>query len=304
MKVLVTGGAGFIGSHIVDMLLTRGHEVCVLDNFSSGHMLNLNNTRLQQGLNVFEQSVTHRINLLEVVDRFRPDAICHQAAQPSLRKSIDDPAHDAEINIIGTLNVIRAARSVGAHVVFSSTSAVYAGSDAPMDEAYHKFPRTPYGLAKLTAERYLELSGVSHTVLRYGNVYGPRQMQVGENQLVPHCLAHIFNGKPFVINGDGEQTRDFVYVEDIARANVIAIEQKAQGTFNIGTGKGVSVNTVCETLAWLSGYTSAFEHGPAKPGEARHVALNSSRAADVLGWQPTIPLIEGLRKTVSVWRER
>jgi UDP-glucose 4-epimerase len=147
------------------------------------------------------------------------DAICHQAAQPSLRRSIDDPAHDALVNIVGTINVIQAAKACGAHVVFASTSAVYDPAGGAFTEDSPIRPNLPYGIAKATAEQYLQHSGISHTILRYGNVYGPRQIQVGENQLIPHCLAHILDGKPFVINGDGEQTRDFVYVEDIARAN-------------------------------------------------------------------------------------
>jgi UDP-glucose 4-epimerase len=228
MRVLVTGGAGFIGSHIVDALLLRGHEVWVLDNFSSGHYAN------------FDPPGAHV--LLKDIVEFGPDdlspfdAICHQAAQPSLRRSIDDPAHDALVNIIGTINVIQAAKAYGAHVVFASTSAVYDPAGGAFTEDSPIRPNLPYGIAKATAEQYLRHSGISHTILRYGNVYGPRQVQVGENQLIPHCLAHILDGKPFVINGDGEQTRDFVYVEDIARANVLATEGRVNGTFNCASG--------------------------------------------------------------------
>jgi UDP-glucose 4-epimerase len=298
MKVLVTGGAGFIGSHIVDALLGRGHEVWVADDMSSGRLENI------PAVLRWECDITYGDGLLATVEGMGLDAICHQAAQPSLRKSIDDPAHDALVNIIGTLNVIAAAKAVGAHVVFASTSAVYDPAGGTFDEDSPIMPNLPYGIAKATAETYLRVSGISHTMLRYGNVYGPRQVQVGENQLVPHCLAHILTGAPFVINGDGEQTRDFVYVEDIARANVIAIEGRVKGTFNLGWGWGLSVNTVCETLAELCNWHGTLLHGPAKAGEARRVALDSSHAADVLGWQPTIPLVEGLRRTVSAWRER
>lgn len=302
MRVLVTGGAGFIGSHIVDALLARGHEVCVLDNFSSGHMLNLTDARMQMGVNVFERDVSRHRAVMDVVDRFQPDAICHQAAQPSLRRSIDDPTCDAQINIIGTLNVIQAARDCDAHIVFASTSAVYADIDHPRKETGPFQPTTPYGLAKYAAEHYIELLAPSSTILRYGNVYGPHQVQVGENQLIPHCLAHLLDGAPFQINGDGEQTRDFVYVEDIARANVLAIEGKVHGTFNCGTGRDVTVNAICQTLAEICGWTSGFDYGSAKAGEARYVALDSRTARDVLGWQSEVRLPDGLARTLAWWK--
>jgi UDP-glucose 4-epimerase len=298
--VLVTGGAGFIGSHIVDALLLRGHEVVVADDMSSGRIENIPAVR-RWACNIA------RDEFFATVEGGGFDAICHQAAQPSLRRSLDDPAHDAAVNIVGTLNVIVAAKACGAHVVFASTSAVYDTANQewpPFREDDDTIPVTPYGLAKLTAERYLELSGISHTILRYGNVYGPRQVQVGENQLVPHCLAHLLDGAPFVIHGDGQQTRDFVYVGDIARANVLAIEGRVQGTFNVGTGNGTSVSEVCAILANLCDKPRAFRLGAAKAGEARHVALDSSRARDVLGWVAQAPLTAGLRETVAWWRER
>jgi UDP-glucose 4-epimerase len=296
MRVLVTGGAGFIGSHIVDALLLRGHEVWVLDNFSSGHYAN------------FDPPGAHV--LLKDIVEFGPDdlspfdAICHQAAQPSLRHSIDDSAHDALVNIVGTINVIQAAKAYGAHVVFASTSAVYDPVGGAFTEDSLIRPNLPYGIAKATAEQYLRHSGVSHTILRYGNVYGPRQVQVGENQLIPHCLAHILDGKPFVINGDGEQARDFVYVEDIARANVLALESRVNGTFNCGAGLGRDVNTVCQLLARIAGRDVVFEYGPAKSGEAQRVILDSERAAEGLGWRAETTLVDGLRRTIAWWKER
>lgn len=302
MKVLVTGGAGFIGSHIVDALIARGHEVAVLDDFSSGRRENLSSVVHSLDGDVAEREESDVRNL---ASWFRPDAICHQAAQPSLRKSIDDPAHDATVNIIGTINVIRAAKECGAHIVFASTSAVYAdGMDCPLKETGPFQPTTPYGLAKYAAEHYIELLAPSYTILRYGNVYGPRQVQAGENQLIPHCLAYILDGKPFVINGDGEQTRDFVYVGDIARANVQAIEGKVQGVFNCGTGEGVSVNTVCWAIGEIIGEPLYFlPHGPAKEREARHVALDSAHARTVLRWGAETTLEDGLRRTIAWWKE-
>lgn len=297
MKVLVTGGAGFIGSHIVDALLLRGHEVHILDNLTSRR-----GGDVPAGAQLYIADVSEWDNV-RAAGSF--DAICHQAAQPSLRRSLDDPAHDAMVNIVGTLNVIQAAKVTGAHVVFASTSAVYAdGFDRPHVENGPFQPTTPYGLAKLTAERYIEMLAPSYTILRYGNVYGPRQVQVGENQLIPHCLAHLLDGKPFVIHGDGQQTRDFVYVGDIVRANVAAIEGRVQGTFNAGTGKGTSVNEVCAALANLCDKPRAFRLGAAKPGEARHIALDSTRARDVLGWAAQTLLRDGLAQTVAWWKEQ
>jgi UDP-glucose 4-epimerase len=281
MKILVTGGAGFIGSHIVDALRLRGYAVEATD----------------QPLDITSRAFR------DMVRHTRPDAICHQAAQASLRRSIDDPAEDARVNIIGTINVIEAARAAGAHVVFASTSAVYDPAGGTFAEDSPLKPNLPYGISKASAELYLRNSGISHTVLRYGNVYGPRQQPVGENQLIPHALAHIFDRAPFAINGDGEQSRDFVYVADIARANVLALEGKVRGTFNLGWGTGVTINGVCRLLRGVAEWEGTFRHGPGKPGEARHVALTSRRAYERLGWAPTVPMLDGLRATVEAWRD-
>lgn len=301
MRVLVAGGAGFIGSHIAALLIERGHDVLIMDDYSSGRKENL-----PPDARVFMPgSITYRNDwqgmttsaIDTAVSSFHPDAICHQAAQPSLRRSIDDPAHDATVNIIGTINVLRAALKHGSHVVFASTSAVYNPHGGVFDEDSPIMPNLPYGIAKAAAENYIRASGVSATILRYGNVYGPRQVQVGENQLVPHALAHLKDGKPFQIHGDGDQTRDFVYVEDIARANVYALEERARGTYNAGTGRGVSVNQICALLD----PAHDWQHGPRKAGEARHVALESSTAAQALGWRAEIGLAEGLRRTADAW---
>lgn len=295
MNILVTGGAGFIGSHIVDALLARGHEVKAIDiaigaitaDLIQGDIATLPPARLLEWFEMFE---------------FRPDAICHQAAQPSLRRSIEAPAEDAQTNIIGTINVIEAARAVGAHVVFASTSAVYDPAGGVFTEDSPIMPNLPYGIAKASAEMYLRNSGISHTILRYGNVYGPRQVAVGENQLIPHALAHIFDGAPFVINGDGKQSRDWVYVEDIARANVLALEERVQGTFNCGGGVSWNVNEVCGLLQTIAGWPGEWQHGPAKPGEARRVTLDSLRAKQTLGWRAQVSMHDGLRATVAAWR--
>lgn len=301
MRILVTGGAGFIGSHIVDALLERGHEVAVLDNLSSGGGVNV-----PHHVELFTCDVMEHYgesSVLGLVEMFRPDAICHQAAQPSLRKSIDDPARDAEVNIIGTINVIEAGRLYNAHVVFASTSAVYDPAGGFFSEDSPLLPNLPYGIAKAAAEQYLRHSGLSHTILRYGNVYGPRQVPVGENQLIPHALAHIVDGAPFVINGDGVQSRDWVYVADIARANVRALEGKVQGTYNCGTGDDVAVNTICGLLKELTDWPGEWQHGPAKAGEARYVALDSKRARGALGWRAATLLHVGLKQTIEAWQQ-
>lgn len=294
MKVLVTGGAGFIGSHIVDILSERGHRVIILDDMSSGSRENIESSDT-----LIVRDITEPI-----IDLGPFDVVCHQAAQPSLRRSIDDPAYDAMVNIIGTLNVIQAAKACGAHVVFASTSAVYADVGHPLKETGPFQPTTPYGLAKYAAERYIKLLAPSYTILRYGNVYGPRQVQVGENQLIPHCLAHLLDGEPFVINGDGEQTRDFVYVGDIARANVLAIEGRVRGVFNCGRGMPVSVRAVCEALANLCGpWMGEFAHGPAKAGEARHISLDPAYTGARLGWWAEANLTDSLKATIAWWKE-
>ena len=292
MKVLVTGGAGFIGSHIVDALLARGHEVKALD---------VRYVRRPE-VDSWAQDITAG-DAARAMAKLKPDAICHQAAQPSLRSSIEEPAHDARVNILGTINVIEAARTVGAHVVFASTSAVYDPAGGTFTEDSPLKPNLPYGISKASAELYLRNSGISHTVLRYGNVYGPRQKPVGENQLIPHALAHIFDRAPFAINGDGEQSRDFVYVADIARANVLALEGKVRGTFNLGWGVGTTINGVCRLLRGIAEWDGHWKYGPGKLGEARHGALTSQRAATTLRWTPTVPMVDGLRATVEAWRD-
>lgn len=301
MRVLVTGGAGFIGSHIVDALLARGHDVLVMDNYSSGRKENLPaDVRVWKGCITQGYEPTHT-GILPAVKDFQPDAICHQAAQPSLRRSIESPYYDASVNILGMLRVIEAAQHSNAHVVFASTSAVYDPAGGLFDESSPVMPNLPYGIAKAAAEQYLRASGVSHTILRYGNVYGPRQVAVGENQLIPHVLGHLRDNTPFAINGDGQQTRDFVYVGDIAQANVRALETRTQGTFNIGTGVGTAVWEVCEQLAWLCEWRGQWRHTDARAGEAKHVTLDSDKAARVLGWTAETPLTEGLRLTIGAW---
>lgn len=301
MRILVTGGAGFIGSHIVDALIAGGHEAAVVDNLSSGKRENIHALA-----DLYQTDITDYVSLASIFALLRPDVICHQAAQPSLRRSIDDPAFDASVNIVGTLNLIALAKRYAVnHFVMASTSAVYDPTGMlPYAEDDDLAPDLPYGIAKFAAEMYLRRSGLSHTILRYGNVYGPRQIPVGENQLMPHCLNYLLHGAPFVVNGDGEQTRDFVYVGDIARANVLALEKMPQGIFNAGTGKSASVNYVVGQLLLLSNNVDWLSYGPAKPGEARYVTLDSRKAEREMDWRAEIALADGLRLTYEWARKQ
>ena len=299
MRILVTGGAGFVGSHVVDALLERGHDIYICDDLSSGKLGNINSQAHFECCDISDP-----VRFLSLCGQVHFETVCHQAAQPSLLRSVEEPDFDARVNILGTINVILAARRIGARVVMASTSAVY---DDTLLNSRHEgdllHPTRPYGIAKMAAEFYLRESGLSYAVLRYGNVYGPRQVKVGENQIVPHALSHIFKNDPFIINGDGEQTRDFVYVGDIARANVAALESAESGVFNVGTGRAASVNEVLDYLKALTHFAGDFKHGPPKPNEPRHVTLNSNRAQRVLGWRAETLLEAGLAKTVEWYRQ-
>ena len=298
MKVLVTGGAGFIGSHTVDLLIDRGHKVVVVDNLSSGRQANVN-----EKAKLYKIDIGRLDSLRIPFGQFEPEAVLHLAAQPSLRYSLDYPGEDAAINIIGTLNVIEACREFSVkHIVFASTSAVYDPNGMPPfleDDPLN--PNLPYGIAKLAGEHYVRALCPSHTILRYGNVYGPRQVPVGENQLIPHALMGMLDGGAFAINGDGYQTRDMVYVGDIARANRIALERRVNGVFNVGTGVGSSVNRICVLLRDLTGWAGDLTYAPGKVGEARDSVLDNYNAKRYLGWAAETALADGLKKTVEAW---
>lgn len=302
MKILVTGGAGFIGSHVRDLLLARGDEVQIIDNFSTGSIENIGGRQPIpdgfKGFNILDQG-----EVWDVFENFLPDAVIHLAAQPSISTSIEDPWLDLEINVIGTRNIINVCSRFGvSRLVFSSTSAVYAHSDLNHMEYSLLKPDSPYGISKLTAEMYIRHMLPDSVILRFGNVYGPRQVPLGENQLIARIIRHFEHGDPFYIHGDGEQSRDFVYVGDVARAVVLAALDGLPGTYNIASGVSRSVNEVArefEDLYGVQGYK--WEHDESRE-ERNFVGMDVSLAEEILAWKALIPLYLGLRQTLDWWK--
>ena len=306
MKVLVTGGAGFIGSHVVDILISAGYEVVVVDDLSTGRLSNLNPAA------TFYQVDIRSPRLAEVFEKERPDYVDHHAAQMDVRRSIGDPLFDAEVNVIGSINLIECCRryNVKRLVYISTGGAVYGEPEyLPCDEAHPVNPICPYGASKHTVEHYLFMYnqnyGLEYVVLRYPNVYGPRQDPHGEAGVVAIFTGQMLAGGQVVINGDGEQQRDFVYVEDCARANLMAMtNQNANQVYNLGYGRGTTVNEIFTALKRITGYRLPAVHGPAKVGETRQIYLDATKAQRDLGWQPSVDLEEGLQQTVEYFKRR
>lgn len=305
MKVLVTGGAGFIGSHVADAFVAAGHEVWALDDLSTGRRENLSSP---VRLVVADIRSAEAARLIES-ERFQ--VVCHLAAQMDVRRSVADPRFDAEVNILGLLNLLEAARKGGVRkVVFSSTGgAIYGEQDLfPAPESHPIRPVSPYGVSKASGELYLGYYqaqyGLKSVALRYANVYGPRQNPHGEAGVVAIFSERLLRGEPCVINGSGQQTRDFVFGPDIARANLLAAEREVQGPLNIGTGMETDVNRLYALLAHAAGSSAQARHAEAKPGEQLRSSVDASRAAQVLDWRPTVELEEGLGRTVAWFRER
>lgn len=305
MKVLVTGGAGFIGSHVVDRLLAAGHAVAVVDDLSTGQREFVEPRARLHVLDVRSRE------LAEVFAAERPEAVIHHAAQAEVRRSVEDPALDADINIGGMLNLLLCCRRYEvARVIYASTGgAVYGDTETlPTPEDHPTRPASPYGISKLVAEHYLAvwgaLYGVGGIALRYANVFGPRQNPLGEAGVVAIFSHRILGGEPVTINGDGEQTRDYVYVEDVAEANLRALERPdARGAVNIGTGVETSVNALLRRLEAVAGCHVEARHGPPKPGEQRRSVLDASLAKRLLGWAPHVTLDEGLRRTLTYFKQ-
>lgn len=305
MKVLVTGGAGFIGSHLVDRLIQEGHEVVVVDNLSTGKRRNLNRAARFFKLDIQSSG------LERVLRNERPHMVMHLAAQMDIRKSVEDPMFDAQVNVLGTLNVLQQSIKHGVRkVVFSSSGgAIYGEQEIyPAPESHVTRPLSPYGVSKLCGEQYLSyyqrVNGLQIVSLRYANVYGPRQDPEGEAGVVAIFIQKLLNNEQAIVNGNGRQTRDFVYVEDVVEANLAAMGQDIQGTYNVGTGEETSVNDLLGILVRHTNSTCKEVHGPAKGGEQARSVIDSGKLRQELSWESRTELSEGLKHTVDYFRER
>ena len=305
MKVLVTGGAGFIGSHVADALIRAGHTVAIVDDLSTG-----NRAWLPPKAAFYELDIRSE-ELGGVFAAERPDAVSHLAAQASVGRSVSDPAFDASVNIGGGLNVLDCCRrfDVRRMIYSSSGGAGYGDTDLiPTSEDHPTRPASPYGITKVAMEQYLEawgaLWGLTGVSLRYANVYGPRQNPHGEAGVVAIFCSRLLAGQPLVINGDGLQTRDFVHVSDVAAANLLALERAdVAGQVNIGTGVETSVNAICDGLSKAAGSRVETVHAPERPGEQRRSCLSPKLAERLLGWRPTVLLDDGLAQTLEHFRK-
>ncbi len=303
-RILVTGGAGFIGSTVADRFVAAGWDVAVIDDLSSGKRENV-----PAGARFYPCDVRSAA-AAEAVERERPDVLCHHAAQIDVRRSMADPRHDVDVNLGGLVNLMAAAARAGVrHVLFASSGgASYGETDRiPTPEDEPTRPVSVYGASKAASEIYLGVWRASHgigfTALRYGNVYGPRQDPHGEAGVVAIFAGRLLAGEPCTVNGDGRQTRDYVYVDDVARANLLAAERRHDGALNVGTGVETDVNEVYGHLARAAGVAAPAVHGPAKPGEQRRSCIDPSAAARALGWRPEVAVAEGLGRTLAWFRE-
>jgi UDP-glucose 4-epimerase len=307
LRILVTGGAGFIGSHVVDACIAAGHEVAVLDNMSTGREDNI-----AADARVHRADVRDLAQVQKAIAAFKPDVVNHHAAQSEVPRSVADPGYDAQVNVVGGLNVLRASVDASVRkVIFSSTGgALYGEPDiVPADEDHPIRPLSPYGTSKFAFEQYLgtfqRTYGLTFTTLRYANVYGPRQdFFAEEGRVVAIFASRMIEGKPVTIDGDGTQSRDFIHVGDVAMSNIAALERGDGGTFHVSSGIPVTVNDLFRKLALLTEYRHEPRFGPPRKGDVYRIALDNRRAAEGLGWEPRIQLEEGLRLTVDYFREQ
>jgi UDP-glucose 4-epimerase len=306
MRILVTGGAGFIGSHLVDAFLADGHEVVTIDNLLTGVRENLN-----PGARFYEADIRDEGAVRALFARERPEVLCHQAAQLDVRRSVADPAFDADINLVGSLRLLQAGVEHGLKKVLfaSSGGAIYGDADViPTPETYSAAPISPYGAAKLSLEHYLHyyhaVQGLPYAALRYANVYGPRQNPHGEAGVIAIFAERLLRGEPAVINGDGGNTRDYVYVDDVVDANRRALASDRVGAYNVGTGVETDVNTIFRRLNTLTEAGAEEHHGQAKAGEQRRSCLDWGAIGRALGWQPRMKLDEGLVRTVEFFIDK
>jgi len=303
MKIVVTGGAGFIASHIVDAYIADGHEVHIVDDFSTGREANVNAKAVVHRLDIADS------NTVKLITDLKPDVLNHHAAQMDVRRSVADPAFDARVNIIGFVNLLQGCVEAGVKkVIFASSGGAVYGDKEPIPaaEVHPTEPLSPYGVSKRTGELYLDYYymafGLPYVALRYGNVYGPRQSSKGEAGVVAIFIDRLLSESSPIINGDGKQTRDYVFVGDVVAANLAALRTPFIGAVNIGTGQETDVVTICRSLRAGLGSSIEATHGPAKTGEQRRSCLAVGFAAKVLGWRPVTSLDQGLQKTIASWR--
>lgn len=301
MRVLVTGGAGFIGSHLADSLLERGDEVRVVDDLSTGRA-----TRLHENVVLHKQNIADTGQFAGLVENMKPELIFHLASQIDVRTSVGLPANDARVNIIGTINVLEAARKVDARILFCSSGGALYGRNAPIPsaESVPPMPESPYGVAKYCAEQYIglynRLHGTCHAVLRLANVYGPRQHPSGEAAVIPSFCSRVLSREQPIIYGDGKQTRDYIYISDVIDAFLAAADCGMPGTWNIGSGVEVSVLSLARIVSEISGRPFEPEFAPSRPGELNRSAVSVNLARRVLNWRPVTPLTEGV-ETAYRW---
>ncbi|HEX2878266.1 MAG TPA: NAD-dependent epimerase/dehydratase family protein [Polyangiaceae bacterium] len=305
MRILVTGGAGFIGSHLVDGFLREGHEVQVLDNLSTGQRSNLPSTVPLHVMDIRDAKVK------ELFEHYRPEVLCHHAAHIDVPKSVANPVFDAEVNIIDTVRLLEYCRSTNTkRVLFASTGgAIYGEQDEfPAPDTHPERPVSPYGVAKLSVERYLHYYRMQHgfqaACMRYANVYGPRQNAQGEGGVVAIFSSMLLSGKTPTIYGSGEQTRDFVYVEDIANANLAALKHNLVGSYNVGTGVETNVNQLYAIMAQATGTSAKANYAASRPGETQRSVLDASKLTQATGWRPQTAIAEGLKKTCDFFRSQ
>ncbi len=304
MKVLVTGGAGFIGSHIVDRLIQEGHAVVVVDNLVTGKKKNLNPEARFYKVDILNSKIE------KIIQKERPDLISHHAAQMDVRRSVADPLFDAQVNILGLLNLLENAVRFGVkRVIFASSGGAIYGEQQvfPAPETHPTHPLSPYGISKLASEHYLyyyqQVSGLSYVSLRYANVYGPRQDPFGEAGVVAIFTQKMLMGDQPIINGNGKQTRDYIAVSDVVEAHMAVLNSGVEGTFNVGTEKETSVNQLFRYLVELTGSNVKEVYGPEKRGEQTRSLLDYGKLKKVADWEPRLGLREGLEQTVAYFRQ-
>lgn len=305
MKILVTGGAGFIASHVVDKYVAAGHDVVVVDNLSSGKQEQVN-----QKAKFIEADITDKDRIQAIIREEKPEVLNLHAAHIQVGNSVKDPQFDADNNIMATLHIMEAAKDLPVKkVIFASTGgAMYGNKPTPFSEEMKEEPLSPYGVSKRSAELYLnyyhEQYGIPYTVLRYSNVYGPRQNPHGESGVIAIFSEMIAAGRKPMINGDGTHTRDYVYIDDVAQANLLALETEYVGAINIGTTTEISTNDVFRKVVSVFGASVEEVHGPERPGEQVTSSLSYKKAQEVLGWEPTVDFDEGVRRVVEWYKSR